>query len=98
MIRSASFLPMPGIDTRTAWSWAMIASCRSGVGFEPTIASATFGPTPVTGQQQVEEPELLRGPEPVQRLLVLADEVVGVQLQPRTGCAADSTAGATNTR
>ena len=48
MIRSASFLPMPGIETRTAWSWAMIASWRSGVGREPTIASATFGPTPLT--------------------------------------------------
>ena len=48
MIRSASFLPIPGIDTRTAWSWAMIASWRSGVGREPTIASATFGPTPFT--------------------------------------------------
>ena len=56
MIRSASFLPMPGIDTRTAWSWAMIASWRSAVGREPTIASATFGPTPFTVSSSVKNP------------------------------------------
>ncbi len=56
MIRSASFLPIPGIDTSTAWSWAMIASCRSGVGFEPTIASATFGPTPFTVSSRLKNP------------------------------------------
>ena len=81
MIRSASFLPIPGMATRTAWSWAMIASWRSGVGRDPTIASATFGPDPVDGQQQGEEPELLDRPEAVQRLLVLADQVVGVELE-----------------
>ena len=56
MIRSASFLPIPGIDTRTAWSWVMIASWRSGVGREPTIARATFGPTPVTVSSWVKNP------------------------------------------
>ena len=35
MIRSASFLPMPGIDTSTAWSCCRIASWRSAVGREP---------------------------------------------------------------
>ena len=56
MIRSASFLPIPGIATRTAWSWAMIASWRSGVGRDPTIASATFGPTPLTVSSRVKNP------------------------------------------
>ena len=56
MIRSASFLPIPGIATSTAWSWAMIASWRSAVGRLPTIASATFGPTPVTVSSSVKKP------------------------------------------
>jgi hypothetical protein len=56
MIRSASFLPMPGIDTRTAWSPVMIASCRSAVGREPTIANATFGPTPFTVSSRLKNP------------------------------------------
>ena len=85
MIRSASFLPIPGMDTRTAWSWAMIASWRSGVGRDPTIASATFGPDAVHGQQQREEPQLLGGSEAVERLLVLADEVERVQLEGLAG-------------
>ena len=84
MIRSASLLPMPGIDDEHRLVLlAMIASCRSAVGREPTIASATFGPDAGHGEQQVEEPELLGRPEAVERLLVLADEVVRVQLQPR---------------
>ena len=77
----------------------MIASWRSAVGREPTIASATFGPDPGHGQQQLEEPELLGRPEAVQRLLVLADEVVGVQLEPAARAAAAARiAGAANTR
>ncbi len=56
MIRSASFLPMPGIDTSTAWSCCRIASCRSAVGREPTIAIATFGPTPVTVSSRLKNP------------------------------------------
>ena len=76
---------MPGIDTSTAWSWAMIASWRSGVGREPTIASATFGPTPVTVSSSVKNPRSSARPEAVQRLLVLADEVVGVELERRAG-------------
>ena len=39
-------------------------------------------PDAVDRQQQREEPELLDRPEAVQRLEVLADEVVGVELQP----------------
>ena len=64
MIRSASFLPIPGIDTSTAWSWVMIASWRSAVGRLPTIASATFGPTPVTVSSSVKKPSssALRNP------------------------------------
>ena len=85
MIRSASFLPIPGIETRTAWSWAMIASWRSGVGREPDDGQGDLGPDAVDGQQQREEAELLSGPEAVQGLLVLADEVERVQLQDLAG-------------
>ena len=89
---------MPGIDTSTAWSPVMIASCRSAVGREPTIASATFGPDAVHRQQQVEEPELLRRAKPVERLLVLADEVVRVQLERPARRGRGEDAGAANTR
>ena len=54
--RSASFLPIPGIETRTAWSCCMIASWSSAVGREPTIAIATFGPTPVTVSRSPKNP------------------------------------------
>ena len=40
------------------------------------------GPTPVTVSSRLKKPELLGRPEPEQRLLVLADEVVGVELEP----------------
>ena len=82
MIRSASFLPMPGIDTSTAWSCCRIASWRSAVGREPDDRQRDLRPDAGHRQQQVEEPELLGRPEPEQRLLVLADEVVGVELEP----------------
>ena len=46
--RCAVFLPMPGIASKRAVSSSAIAR-RSSVGVEPeTIASATFGPTPLT--------------------------------------------------
>ena len=47
---------MPGIATSTAWSCWRIASCRSAVGRLPTIARATFGPTPVTVSRRVKKP------------------------------------------
>ena len=84
MIRSASFLPMPGIDTRTAWSLVMIASWRSAGRPRPDDRERDLRPDAVHGQQQVEEPELLGRPKAVQRLLVLAHEVVRVQLEPAT--------------
>ena len=47
-IRSAVFLPIPGIAWKRATSSCAIAR-RSSVAVEPdTIASATFGPTPFT--------------------------------------------------
>ena len=73
---------MPGMATRTAWSWAMIASWRSGVGREPDDRERDLRSDAVDRQQQREEAELLGRAEAVQRLLVLADEVVGVQLEP----------------
>ena len=63
----------------------MIASWRSATGRLPTIASATFGPTPVTVSSSSKNPSSSGRPEPVQRLLVLAHEVVGVQLEPAAG-------------
>ena len=56
MIRSASFLPMPGIDTSTAWSAVMIASWRSAIGRDPTIARATLGPTLFTVSSRLKNP------------------------------------------
>ena len=47
---------MPGIETRTAWSCCMIASWSSAVGREPTMAIATFGPTPVTVSRSPKNP------------------------------------------
>ena len=85
MIRSASFLPMPGIETRTAWScWQdreLQVRDRAGADDRQGHLGADAG----HGEQQVEEAQLLARPEPEQRLLVLADEVVGVELQARTG-------------
>ena len=77
----------------------MIASWRSGVGRDPTIASATLGPTPLTVSSSVKKPELLDRAEAVQRLLVLADEVERVQLEDLPpGWAEARTAGAAKTR
>ena len=77
----------------------MIASWRSGVGPRADDREGDLRPDPVDGQQQGEEPELLGRPEAVQRLLVLADEVVGVELEDlgRAGPTA-RIAGAAKTR
>src|SRR6266571_5577434 len=47
-IRSAVFLPMPGIAWKRAVSSSTIARRSSAAGEPETIASATFGPTPFT--------------------------------------------------
>ena len=99
MIRSASFLPIPGIETRTAWSCWRIASWRSAVGRDADDRQGDLRPDAGHGEQQVEEPQLLGRPEAEQRLLVLADEVVRVELERRPpGVAVAMTDGAANTR
>ena len=57
MIRSASFLPMPGIDDehRLVLLEDRELEVRAS-GREPTIASATFGPTPVTVSSRLKNP------------------------------------------
>ena len=80
--RSASFLPIPGIETSTAWSCCMIASWSSAAGREPTIAIATFGPTPVTVSSSPKNPSSSTVRNPYSAWSVLADDVVGEQLQP----------------
>ena len=46
----------PGTAVNRAWSSERIASCRSPTGREPTIPSATFGPTPVTVRSRPKNP------------------------------------------
>ena len=99
MIRSASFLPIPGIDTRTAWSCGHDRELEVGGRPRADDRQRDLGPDAVHGQQQVEEPELLGRPEAVQRLLVLADEVVRVELEPAARASPTArTAGAAKTR
>ncbi len=47
-MRSAVFLPTPGMATKRAMSSRTIARRSSSAGEPETIASATFGPTPFT--------------------------------------------------
>src|SRR6476469_5829475 len=49
-IRSAVFLPMPGMAWKRAWSPRAIARRSSAAGEPETIARATFGPTPLTAR------------------------------------------------
>ena len=99
MIRSASFLPMPGIDDQHRL--VLLQDRELEVGGRPRADDRQRDLRADAGhrQQQVEEPELLGRAEPEQRLLVLAHEVVGVELQPaRPGVAVEITAGEVNTR
>ena len=47
-MRSAVFLPIPGIAWNRAWSPSAIAWRSSPEGDPETTASATFGPIPLT--------------------------------------------------
>ena len=85
MIRSASFLPIPGIAVSTAWS--PLEDRQLQVGHRPAADDREGDLRPDAGhrQEEVEEAELLGRPEAEQRLPVLADEVVGVELELRAG-------------
>ena len=72
-MRSAVFLPTPGIAWKRAVSWSTIARRRSAAGEPETIASATFGPDPRHRQQMEEELALGRVGEAVELKRVLAD-------------------------
>ena len=82
MIRSASFLPMPGIDDEHGLVLGHDRELEVGGRAAADDRERDLRPDPGHRQQQVEEAELLGGPEAVQRLLVLADEVVRVELEP----------------
>ncbi len=77
-IRSAVFLPTPGIAWKRAASSRTIARRNSPAGEPDTIASATFGPTPLTDKQLDEELALLAVGEAVELHHVLADVEVRV--------------------
>ena len=47
-MRSAVFLPIPGIAWKRAWSPSAIARRSSAAGEPETTASATLGPIPLT--------------------------------------------------
>ena len=81
MIRSASFLPIPGIDDEDRLVLLEDRELEVRRRPRPDDRQGDLGPDAGHGEQQVEEPELLGRPEPEQRLLVLADEVVGVELE-----------------
>ena len=98
MIRSASFLPIPGMATSTAWSWAMIASWRSGVGRDPTIASATLGPTPFTVSSSVKKPSSSAERKPYSACWSSRTRWNVWSLRTFPGWAEASTAGAAKTR
>ena len=76
--RCAVLRPMPGIASKRAVSSSAIAR-RSSAGRDPdTIASATFGPTPETDEQVLEQLALLAVGEPVELERVLANVEVGL--------------------
>ena len=77
-IRSAVFLPTPGIAWKRAVSWSTIARRRSAAGEPETIASATFGPDPGDREQVDEELPLSRVGEAVELQRVLAHVQVGL--------------------
>ena len=70
---------MPGIASKRAVSSSTIAR-RSSSGVDPdTIASATFGPTPLTDKQVLEQLSLGRLGEAVELERVLADVQVRLE-------------------
>ena len=71
-MRSAVFLPIPGIAWKRAWSPSAIALRSSAAGEPETTASATFGPMPAHGEEVDEELALLGVGEPVELERVLA--------------------------
>ena len=85
MIRSASFLPIPGIDDEDRLVLGHDRELEVGRRARADDRERDLRPDAGHGQQQREEPELLGGPEAVQRLLVLADEVVRVELERPPG-------------
>ena len=82
-MRSAVFLPIPGIAWKRAWSPSAIALRSSAAGEPETTASATFGPMPEHGEEVDEELALLGVGEPVELERVLAD--VEVRLDRHLG-------------
>ena len=98
MIRSASFLPMPGIETSTAWSCCRIASWRSAVGREPTMAIATFGPTPVTVSSRLKNPSSSGVRKPNSACWSSRTRWYVCSRRRPPGGAVEITDGATNTR
>ena len=63
-MRSAVFLPMPGIAWKRAVSSRTIARRSSSAGEPETIASATFGPTPLTESSWMKSSRSARSAKP----------------------------------
>ena len=63
-MRSAVFLPMPGIAWKRAVSSRTIARRSSSAGEPETIASATFGPTPFTERSWMNSSRSARSAKP----------------------------------
>ena len=85
MIRSASFLPMPGDRHEDRLVLGHDRELEVGRRSRPDDGQGDLGPDPVDGQQQREETQFLSRSEAVERLLVLAHEVERVQLQDLPG-------------